>query len=81
MPYTVYLLTCADGSYYCGYTIDLEKRLLLHNTSKKGAKYTASKRPVTLAYTETYDSLSEALKREAAIKRLNHQQKELLISA
>ncbi len=80
LSYTVYLLRCADGSLYCGSTRDLGRRLAEHNTSPSGAKYTRSRRPVTVIYTEQLPNRSAALKREAAIKRLTRTQKLILIS-
>lgn len=66
--YKVYILECADKTLYVGSTNNLEKRLLEHNTSKKGAHYTKIRRPVVLKYSETFETLSEARKREAEIK-------------
>ncbi len=77
-PYVVYLLRCRDGSLYCGITNDIEKRLAAHN-SGNGAKYTKSRRPVTLVYKEDCVSKSDALKREYAVKQLTHAEKEQLI--
>ena len=74
----VYLLECRDGSFYCGYTTDVQKRLLTHN-SGKGAKYTKSRLPVKLVYSEECETKSDALKREAAIKKLKRYQKLELI--
>ena len=73
----VYLLLCADGSYYCGYTTDPMRRLETHNAGK-GAKYTRSRRPWTLVYAERCDSKSAALQRECALKRLRHEEKAAL---
>ena len=73
MNYT-YLLQCADGTLYCGWTNHLEKRVEAHNAGK-GAKYTKSRRPVILVYYEEYGTKSEALRREAAIKKLSRQEK------
>ncbi|SMP41417.1 GIY-YIG nuclease family protein [Anoxynatronum buryatiense] len=73
MP-TVYLLYCADGSYYTGWTSNLEKRLKVHQ-SGRGARYTRSRLPVRLAYAEAVSDKSAALKREYQIRRLSHQQK------
>ena len=70
----MYVLECADGSLYTGYTTDVEKRLKTHNAGK-GAKYTKSRRPVILVYYEEYETKSEALRREAAIKKLSRQEK------
>ena len=75
-----YLLRCADGSLYCGWTNDLEKRLAAHNAGT-GAKYTKSRRPVELAYYETFATKHEAMSREAQIKRLTRQEKLALIGA
>lgn len=72
-----YLVRCSDGSLYAGWTNDVEKRLKSHNAGT-GAKYTRARLPVTLAYLETFDTKSEAMKREAALKKLTHQQKEQL---
>lgn len=77
--YVVYILKCADGTLYTGYTTDLEKRLTAHNSPRKGAKYTRGRQPVTLVYHEAFETLSEALKREIAIKSLSREEKELLI--
>ena len=74
-----YIVKCSDGTYYTGYTNDLEKRLLAHNAGK-GAKYTRNRLPVELVYFEEYEDKSEAMKREYAIKRLTRKQKEKLIS-
>jgi putative endonuclease len=81
MSYFVYILKCADETLYTGITNNLEKRILAHNNSKQGAKYTASRRPVTLQYSETYTSKSLALKREAKIKKLTRAKKLLLIAS
>lgn len=70
----VYLLCCADGSYYTGWTSNLEKRLKAHQ-SGQGARYTRSRLPVRLAYAEAVPDKSAALKREYYIRRLSHQQK------
>ena len=78
--YFVYMLECADGTLYTGITTDLTRRLNEHNGSKKGAKYTRSRRPVTLAYSESFKNRSEASKREYYIKRLGVAQKRALIS-
>lgn len=76
--YYVYMLKCADGSLYTGYTNDLQKRVGVHN-SGRGAKYTKSRLPVRLVYSEEHESKSSALKREAEIKKLTRAQKEKLI--
>ena len=73
-----YLLRCADGTLYCGWTNDLEKRVAAHNAGT-GAKYTKSRRPVELAYCEAFATKQEAMRREAQIKRLTRQEKLALI--
>ena len=75
----VYILRCADGTLYTGWTNDLEKRLRAHN-SGKGAKYTRSRRPVELAYFESFETKSEALRREAEIKNRSREEKLRLCS-
>lgn len=77
MNYT-YILECEDGSYYTGWTNDLEKRYEahLHGT---GAKYTKSHKPVRIAYYEEYEDKIDAMKREYAIKHLTRKEKEDLI--
>ena len=74
----VYLLRCADGTLYCGWTNDLEKRIKTHNEGK-GAKYTRSRLPVMLAYSEEFETQIEAQKREYEIKQMTRQQKLKLI--
>ena len=75
-----YMLRCADGSLYTGSTTDLGRRLTAHQ-SGRGAKYTRSRRPVELAYWEEVPDWSAALRREAALKRLNRRQKLDLLQA
>lgn len=77
MNYT-YLLRCADGSLYCGWTNDPEKRLKAHN-SGKGAKYTASRRPVELVWCESFETKEEAMSREWHVKRMTREEKLRLI--
>ncbi len=76
MNYT-YLLRCADGSLYCGWTNHLAARVSAHNAGK-GAKYTKSRRPVVLAYYEEFATRSEAMHREAEVKKLTKKEKEEL---
>ena len=76
----VYLLRCADGSLYCGWTKDLKSRVDAHNEGK-GAKYTRSRRPVVLVYSEAYEDLHDTLSREWHIKQLPKAKKEALILA
>ncbi len=75
----VYILRCSDGSLYTGITNDLPKRLKAH-AAGKASKYTRSRLPVRLAYSEPQRSKSVALKREAAIKRLRRAGKERLVA-
>lgn len=78
MPAYVYMLRCADGSLYTGWTNDLQKRLQAHQNGR-GARYTRSHGPVKLVYSEELAGKSEALKREYAIKQFSHAEKEKLI--
>lgn len=78
MAYYVYLVKCSDNTLYCGYTTDIEKRIKAHNEGKTGAKYTKTRRPVVLVHKEQFQTLSDALKREYAIKKLSTKQKKTL---
>ena len=69
-----YLLKCADGTLYCGWTNDPEKRLAAHNAGT-ASKYTAARRPVEIVYLEEKETKKEAMKREAAIKKLKRKDK------
>ena len=73
-----YILRCADGTYYCGWTNNLDRRLKAHNEGK-GAKYTRSRRPVALVYYEAFSTKEEAMRREYEIKQLPRKKKEELI--
>ncbi len=75
----VYMAECADGTYYTGWTTNPKERIKMHN-SGHGAKYTRSRLPVKLVYTESFSEKSEALKRECAIKKLSRKEKEKLMS-
>lgn len=75
----IYILECNDNTLYTGYTVDLEKRIRIHNKGI-GAKYTRGRLPVKLVYSETYNTKSEAMKREYYIKQLNRQEKLSLIN-
>ena len=70
----VYILRCADGTLYTGWTTDLNRRLAAHNAGS-GAKYTRSRRPVALLYSEECASRGAAPRRESAVKRLTRAQK------
>ena len=76
----VYLLRCADGSLYCGWTTWLDKRVEAHN-SGRGAKYTRSRLPAELVWFEEYEDRYEALSREWHIKRMSRTEKEKLIAS
>lgn len=76
----VYLLRCADGTLYAGCTTDPRRRLQQHNAGR-GAKYTRARRPVSLVYVEQAEDHSQALRREAALKRLARKEKLALIAA
>lgn len=70
-----YVLICRDGSFYGGYTNNLERRIKLHNEGK-GAKYTRGRGPVTLTYYKSFPSKGEALSAEYQFKQLSRKQKE-----
>jgi putative endonuclease len=78
MNYT-YIVRCADGTLYTGWTNCLEKRVKAHNGNKAGAKYTKAKRPVVLVYYEGFATKEEAMRREYEIKQLTRPQKLKLI--
>lgn len=79
--YYVYILQCNDGTYYIGVTNDLEKRLLAHNNSPTGAKYTRGRRPVYLVYRKRVSSRSRAQQEEYRLRQLSRQQKQQLIAS
>ena len=79
MPYA-YLVRCAGGSYYAGWTTDLEARVQAHNNGR-GARYTRGRRPVQLVYWEAQPSRGAAQRREAALRRLSRDQKAALVAA
>lgn len=74
MNYT-YMVECADGTLYTGWTSCLERRLKAHNQGRDGAKYTKVRRPVKLVYFEGYGTKEEAMSREYQIKRLSREEK------
>lgn len=76
----VYIVECADGSLYTGWTTDVHRRISEHNAGR-GARYTRSRLPVRLVFVEAHPTPSAARRREAAIKRLSRADKERLISA
>lgn len=79
MSWVCYLLECRDGTFYCGITNDMDRRLAAHNAGE-GAKYTRGRTPVRLAYCEPCDGKSAALSREIAIKKLPRADKQALAS-
>jgi len=78
--YFVYILECSDKSLYVGCTNNLERRLFQHNNSKKGAHYTKIRRPVILKYSETFNDLKSARRRELEIKGWRREKKMILIN-
>ena len=79
MEYFVYLLQCADGTLYTGFTTDLKRREAVHNAGK-GAKYTRSRLPVRMVYFEGFETEHGARSREWHLKRLSHAEKVALIA-
>lgn len=74
----IYIVECADGTLYTGYTINLEKRIKAHNEGK-GAKYTRGRAPIILKYYEEFTFKNDALKRESKIKKMSKIKKVELI--
>ncbi|MDP8253253.1 MAG: GIY-YIG nuclease family protein [Candidatus Kaelpia aquatica] len=74
----VYILECSDGTFYTGYTKNIEARIGLHS-SGKGAKYTRDRRPVKLAWVKEYKYFKRAFMRELEIKRMSRKKKEELV--
>lgn len=77
MNYT-YIVECSDGTFYTGWTNDLQKRIAVHNQGK-GAKYTRCRLPVVLRYYEEFEEKKEAMQREYQIKQMNRKEKLKLI--
>ena len=73
--YFIYIVKCVDDTLYVGSTNNIEKRVKEHNTSKRGARYTSTRRPVTLMYTEEYKTITEAMRREYEIKSWTRKRK------
>jgi putative endonuclease len=76
----VYVILCTDGSFYTGYTKNIDTRIKLHE-SGKGARYTKMHKPQKVAYIELFKSRAQAMKREKQIKKLTHQQKLKLVNS
>lgn len=81
MSYSVYIVKCSDDTLYTGIAVNVGLRIDEHNHSSKGAKYTRSRRPVRLVYTEDHPNRSEASKREYEIKKMSREKKMKLIRA
>lgn len=77
--YYVYIVECSDGSYYTGYTNNLENRIKEHNNGKRGARYLRGKFPVKLVWHKQYRYYKRALQAESRIKQLSHKQKQELV--
>ena len=79
--WTIYILECGDKTLYCGITNNLDNRMRQHRGEiKGGAKYTRSRQPFSVAYTEEVATRSEALKRECVIKKMTKKDKETLLN-
>ena len=79
MSYYVYIVRCSDNSLYTGITTDINRRIREHNETKKGAKYTKSRRPVSLVYSALIGDRSSAQKEEYRIKKLSKIKKQKLV--
>ncbi len=79
MSYYVYIVRCSDNSLYTGITTDINRRIHEHNETKKGAKYTKSRRPVSLVYSALIGDRSSAQKEEYRIKKLSKIKKQELV--
>ncbi len=77
-PCYCYIVECADGTYYTGWTVDPEKRVAVHNQGR-GARYTRAHGPVKLVYVEELPDRKSAMKREIAIKKMERKRKLKLI--
>ena len=78
MPFFGYMVECADGTFYTGWSTDPESRVKVHNAGR-GAKYTRTRRPVKLIYVEELPDRSSAMKRECAIKKYSRKKKQKLV--
>lgn len=78
MPFYVYMLLCIDGSFYTGYTKNIQGRTKLH-ANGQGARYTKAHKPQKVVYVELFDSQAKAMKREKEIKKMSHKQKLQLV--
>ena len=78
MRFYCYILECADGTYYTGWTVDPQRRVATHNKGR-GARYTRTRCPVKLVYVEELPDRKSAMKREIAIKRMKRERKMKLV--
>jgi putative endonuclease len=78
--YHLYIVKCADETLYTGITLDLKRRVIEHNSSSLGAKYTRARRPVVLVYSKRYKNRSLASKAESTLKAKSRKEKLKLIS-
>jgi len=76
----VYVVRCADGTLYTGTAVDPKQREQVHN-SGRGARYTSGRRPVSLVYSESFETIGDALRRERELKRWSRAKKEAAISS
>jgi putative endonuclease len=79
LAFYVYILLCIDGSFYTGYTKNIQVRTRLH-VNGKGARYTKAHKPQKVVYVELFDSTAKAMKREKEIKKMSHNQKLQLVN-
>jgi putative endonuclease len=77
-PFFFYILRCADGAYYVGSTAELTARVDTHNAGR-GPRYTARRRPVTLVYSERFDTMDQARRREIQVKKWSRAKKDALM--
>lgn len=80
-PWFTYIIRCSDNTLYTGIARNLLKRIDAHNTGNGGAKYTRTRRPVSLVYQETFSSRSEAAKREYQLKKMTRMEKDRLVES
>ena len=79
MAFFCYIVECADGTYYTGWSTDPDRRERQHNRGKGGARYTSTRRPVRLVYVETQPGQTQAMRRERQIKTYDRSHKKALI--
>ncbi len=79
MNHYIYIVECKDGSWYTGYTTDIERRMKMHEQGK-GAKYTRGRGPLSLVYHAAYETKTEAMRAEYELKQLTRKQKEAFVA-